>query len=184
MSTEVIENFSAAIAAIQEAQEALVTATDHIEEHNIDEEAHADIRAMITDITSGDSIYSNAQIDERILEQLGTHTDENFKNAHPGWNDFETTLEERLAALTLRISTVEDKLDGRDQESSDLQIQLQAIENRYAPLLEQLSNALIAAQDAGSTDLADQYRTSIAATLEQKKDDLLACITEWQANHS
>ena len=183
MANDVTNNFSDAIAALQEAQGALVNATNRIEEHNINESAHADIREAIEEIKSSDSIYTRDQIEELVATQLTLHTDKDFKTAHSGWDAFETTLEERLEALVLRVQAIEDKLDGRDQEASDLQAQLQAIEDRYAPLLEQLSNALIAAQSAGSDELADQYRATIASTLDQKKADLLACITNWQNSH-
>lgn len=183
MANDVTNNFSDAIAALQEAQGALVDAANRIEEHNINESAHADIREAIAEIKSSDSIYTRDQIEELIAEKLTVHTDKDFKTAHSGWNAFETTLSERLEALLLRITAIEDKLDGKDQEASDLQAQLQAIEDRYAPLLEQLSNALIAAQAAGSDELANQYRATIASTLDQKKADLLECITNWQNTH-
>ena len=63
----VAENLGAAVSALQDAQEALVEATNKIEEHNIDTEAHADIRAIINEIQNSDTIYTRDQIDELLL---------------------------------------------------------------------------------------------------------------------
>ena len=171
------------MSALQDAQEALVRATDRIEEHNIDTEAHADIRAIINDIQNSDTIYTRDQIDELIYNAVQAHASTAFKTAHPGWDEYEETVNNRLAALELKCQELQDKLDGVDDQNSDLQIQLQAIENKYAPILEQLSKALVAAQEAGSTELADQYRETIAATLDQKKTELLAAVAAWQENN-
>ena len=179
----VAENLGAAVSALQDAQEALVEATDRIEEHNIDTEAHADIRAIINDIQNSDTIYTRDQIDELIYNAVNAHASTAFKTAHPGWDAYEETVNNRLAALELKCQELQDKLDGVDDQNSDLQIQLQTIENKYAPILEQLSKALVAAQEAGSTELADQYRETIAATLDQKKTELLAAVAAWQENN-
>ena len=179
----VAENLSAAVSALQDAQEALVEATDKIEEHNINTNAHPDIRGIITDILNSESIYTRSEIDALIYNAVTAHASTAFKTAHPGWDAYEETVADRLAALELKCQELKDKLDGVDDQNSDLQIQLQAIENKYAPILEQLSKALVAAQEAGSTELADQYRETIAATLDQKKTELLEAVAAWQENN-
>lgn len=179
----VAENLGAAVAALQNAQEALVRATDKIEWHNIDSSAHKDIRDIITDILNSETIYTRSEIDALIYNAVTAHASTAFKTAHPGWDAYEETVTARLAALELKCQELQDKLDGVDDQNSDLQIQLQAIENKYAPILEQLSKALVAAQEAGSTELADQYRGTIAATLDQKKTELLAAVAAWQENN-
>lgn len=54
MSTE---NLSVAIASLQEAQQVLEEEHKHIEEHNIDVEAHPDIRELIDKIFDGEAVY-------------------------------------------------------------------------------------------------------------------------------
>lgn len=179
----VAENLSAAVSALQDAQEALVRATDAIEEHNIDTEAHADIRTIINQIMNSDTMYTREQIDAIVYNAVQSHAATAFSTAHPGWDTYEETVANRLAALELKCQELQDKLDGVDDQNSDLQIQLQTIENKYAPILEQLSRALVAAQEAGSTELADQYRETIAATLDQKKTELLEAVAAWQENN-
>lgn len=179
----VAENLSAAVSALQDAQEALVEATDKLGEHNIDTKAHADIRAIIDEILNSDTIYTRTEIDALIYNAVTAHASTAFKTAHPGWDAYEETVTDRLAALELKCQELQDKLDGVDDQNSDLQVQLQAIENKYAPILEQLSKALVAAQEAGSTELADQYRGTIAATLDQKKTELIAAVAAWQQNN-
>lgn len=179
----VAENLSAAVSALQDAQEALVEATNAIEEHNIDTEAHPDIRSIVDEILNSDTMYTREQIDTLIYNAVQAHAATAFQTAHPGWDTYEETVANRLAALELKCQELQDKLDGVDDQNSDLQIQLQTIENRYAPILEQLSRALVAAQEAGSTELATQYRETIAATLDQKKTELLAAVAAWQENN-
>lgn len=180
MTIGITENLSAAVAALQNAQEALVEATDKIEEHNIDTDAHQDIRQIINDILNSESIYTRTEIDGLIHEAVSAHAAVAFTSAHPGWDNYAPVVANRLSALELKCQELQDKLDGKDAQSSDLQIQLQAIENKYAPILEQLSKALVSAQEAGSTELAQQYKATISATLDQKKTELIACVTAWQ----
>ncbi len=178
MSTE---NLIAATGILQSAQEALESAHRDLINHNIDLNAHADIRALIDEKFSGDAIYTRPQIEQIITDGLQEHKDTRFSEAHPGWEDFNTTLTTRLATIENDIQDIKDWIDGKSKETTTLEQRLQAIEDRYAPVLANIQRALEAATTAGNTVLADSYRESIAQTLNQKNADLMAAVDEWQA---
>ena len=181
MSTE---NLSVAIAALQDAQRVLEAEHQHIEEHNIDAEAHPDIRELIDKIFDGEAVYSNSQIRVIIHDLLDAHAATDFKTAHTGWSDYSTALENRLAIIEDNLTEVTNVVRGQQEAKTDLNAQLAAIEARYATILDRLQDAMQQAQLAGDTTLADSYRNTIAQELDNKAEELLACMATWQAEHS
>ena len=177
-------NLSNALAALQEAQTVLEAEHAHIENHNIDVEAHPDIRELIDRIMDSEEVYSNTQIRAIINELLDAHKATGFKTAHPGWTAFETALSDQLAALTQRITTIEARLDAQASASTDLAARLAIVENKYAPILDSLTEQLTAAQNAGDTLLADSYKETIRLQLANKAQEELDVITAWQEEHS
>lgn len=178
------ENLSDAISALQEAQAALVAEHEHIEIHNIDTEAHADIRELIDRIMDSEEIYSNTQIRAIINSLLDAHAKTDFKTAHPGWSAFDTQLTETLSSLRADITAIQNRLDARDEAQTDLAERLAIIEAKYAPILDNLTKELIAAQNAGDQLLADSYKETIRLQLKNKADEELEVITAWQAEHN
>lgn len=178
------ENLSDAISALQEAQAALVAEHEHIETHNIDTEAHADIRELIDRIMDSEEIYSNTQIRAIINSLLDEHARTDFKTAHPGWNTFANQLTETLSSLRADITTIQNRLDARDEAQTDLAERLAVIEAKYAPILDNLTKELIAAQNAGDQLLADSYKETIRLQLKNKADEELEVITAWQEEHN
>lgn len=178
------ENLSDAVAALQDAQTVLAAEHEHIENHNIDTEAHADIRELIDRIMDGEPIYSNTQIRAVIHSEIAEHINENFKTAHPGWTAFENQLTETLAGLRADITTLQNRLDARDNAQTDLSERLAVVEAKYAPILDNLTRELTAAQNAGDQLLADSYKETIRLQLKNKADEELEVITAWQAEHN
>ena len=181
MSTE---NLSVAIASLQEAQKVLEDEHKHIEEHNIDAEAHPDIRELIDKIFDGEAVYSNSQIRAIIHDLLDQHSATNFKTAHTGWNEYNTVLENRLATIEDNLTELTNVVRGQEEAKTDLNAQLAAIEARYATILDRLQSAMQQAQLAGDTSLADSYRETISRELDNKAEELLDCMQAWQAEHS
>ena len=181
MSTE---NLSVAIASLQEAQKVLEDEHKHIEEHNIDAEAHPDIRELIDKIFDGEAVYSNSQIRAIIHDLLDQHSATNFKTAHTGWNEYNTVLENRLATIEDNLTELTNVVRGQEEAKTDLIAQLAAIEARYATILDRLQSAMQQAQLAGDTSLADSYRETISRELDNKAKELLDCMQAWQAEHS
>jgi hypothetical protein len=178
------ENLSDAIAALQEAQAALVAEHEHIETHNIDTEAHADIRELIDRIMDSEEIYSNTQIRAIINSLLDEHARTDFKTAHPGWSTFANQLTESLSSLRADITTIQNRLDARDDAQTDLAERLAIVESKYAPILDNLTKELITAQNAGDQLLADSYKETIRLQLKNKADEELEVIAAWQAEHN
>jgi chromosome segregation ATPase len=179
-----VENLTAAVQALQEAEADLVAATKTISEHNTDETAHQDIRDAIDALKEVDAIYTKTEIEQLINEKVDAHTELTYDKAHPGWSDYETALQSKLTQLTTAIEELQDKLAGKEQEDSDLQTALQEIEDKYAPIIENISKALQAAEEAGNDDLADQYKTTLKETLDQKTKELIAATEKWQSEHA
>lgn len=181
MSTE---NLSVAIASLQEAQKVLEDEHKHIEEHNIDAEAHPDIRELIDKIFDGEAVYSNSQIRAIIHDLLDQHSAANFKTAHTGWDEYNTVLENRLATIEDNLTELTNVVRGQEEAKTDLNAQLAVIEARYATILDRLQSAMQQAQLAGDTSLADSYRETISRELDNKAKELLDCMQAWQAEHS
>ena len=174
---------SEAIAALQSAQQTLVTAIAKIENHNIDGDAHQDIRELIEELLENSDMYTTEEIDEKIEELIEEHTEKDFKTAHPGWmnwydNDYLKFQEDALS----RIKVLEDevaRLKGETSTELDLEEQLQRISNKYNAMLTNLQKSLDAAIAAGDTALADEYRDSITKTLEAQSKEMIACVNAY-----
>lgn len=174
-----------ALQVLQDAQSDLREATATINEHNHDLAAHPEIQQAIKHLTEGDAIYTREQIRQLVNELLDDHKDTKFSEAHPGWSEWEQTNATAISGLDQRIQAVENRLNGEagSEQETDLVKLLQAVEDKYAPILNSLQEAFSQAQNQGQTELADQYRATIASTLDEKKEELLAVMTEWQENH-
>lgn len=175
-----------AIAALQAAQKTLVDATKSIETHNIDLEAHADIRELIQKLMDSDVVYTKTEIRALIDAGLKTHLDTVFDKAHPGWDVYNKNTQSTLEDLAGKLETLEGRLDTLTGTAgmTDLQKQLQAVEDRYAPILAGLQASFSQAEKNGQTTLAEEYKNSISRTLDEKKNELLAVMTTWQEAHS
>lgn len=178
------ESISAAITQLQEATNALLELKNYIESHNVNIEAHQDIREAVNRILDGESIYSNTQIRELINENLNEHKNQNFNVAHPGWDEVNEALTERLATIESNIQEIKDYLNGQKEAQTDLDAALAAVEARYAPVLDRLISAMKAAQLAGDTELADSYIVTIDAELARKSAELKQVMEDWQREHS
>ena len=175
-----------AIAAIQAAQADTVAATKALVDHNIDLEAHPDIRELLDRLINGEAIYTRSEINKLIEIGLKAHADTPFDEAHPGWSEYNTATQNTLNSLSDKIDALEIRLDKAEGtgDMTDLQRQLQAVEDRYAPIIAGLQTSFSAAEKNGQTALATEYMNSISRTLDQKKDDLLKVMSDWQATHS
>lgn len=174
-----------AIAQMQTAQTILAEAITALGEHNNDLEAHPQIRDMINAITSGDALFTRDQIIALIVEQLKQHTDKDFKTAHGGWAEFETDLREELDKMASDISGIQNRLDGEDavEEETNLAKILQEIEDNYAPILAKNLEALQLAKEQGNDFLAEQLEQVIAEIMEQKKQEQIEAMREWNSSH-
>lgn len=183
MSTE-IENLTEALSQLNEATKRTVEAIERITEHNIDEHAHPAIQERLSALEESDAIYTRAEIKLLIEEGIEEHVEKDFKHAHSGWTDFDDELTERLTDLTDRLTKVEKQISNNESSTdSNLQATLQAIADRYAKTLASLQAAYTVAANAGQTELANQYKATISATMNQERDELLQAMEAWQSTH-
>lgn len=178
MSTE---NLIAATGILQDAQKELEQAHKDLINHNIDLHAHQDLRDLIAERFSGDAIYTRAQIEQILIDGLQEHKNTVFSEAHPGWDDYNTNLTNRLATIENDIKDIKDWIAGKTKATTTLQQRLQAVEDKYAPIFANLQSGLEAATAAGNTTLADTYKETIAKTLDQKTAELMQVVNDWEA---
>lgn len=177
-------DLATALSILQDSQKALTDAIEALSTHNNDLSAHPQIQEMINQITGQDAIYTNAQIRQLIKEGLEEHTKLDFKTAHGGWDAWETANNTTISKIQADITNIQNRLDGTDDtDQSELSTLLQAVEDKYAPIIEGLQQAFQNAQLQGETELANKYAETISSTLNQKRDELLAVMEEWQSTH-
>ena len=175
-----------AIAVLQSAQADTVAATKKIVDHNIDLEAHPDIREALQKLIDGEAIYTRTEIKRLVADGLKAHADTSFDKAHAGWEDYNTALQTTLNGIIAKMEALENRLDAAagTEGMTDLEKQLQAVEDKYAPILAALQTSFSAAEKNGQTELATEYKNTISKTLDEKKDDLLEVMTTWQTTHA
>lgn len=170
-----------ALAILQETQTKLSEALNALSQHNIDEEAHPGLQEIVQNILNSEAVYTKDQINEMVKNGIASHTEASFEEAHPGWETFQTTLESKLNQLSYDITAINNRLDVEDANSgkTDIQKILQKIEDKYAPILENLQSAFQQAVDANNTMLAEQYKETIGKTLEEKKNELTQAMEDY-----
>ena len=176
-----------AVVVLQEAQAKLVAATERFLEHYHDENAHSEIWTAIRRLEDSDVMYTRADIKNLIEDVVGQHINTSVQDgAHPDWQSFVNTIDEWKEAINQSIHTLSQKVDAyveeQELDQTTLAGRLQAIEDRYAPVLANLQAAYQNARDANNTQLAETYYASIRETINAKRDELLAAMSSYQAN--
>ena len=172
-----------ALVKLQNAQEELVKAREDLIKHNDDEDAHKALQDRIKALETSENIYTNEQIKELVKKELKAHTSQSFELAHPGWEEYSTQLQSNLSTIIDRITKLEEKGSTSD-DKTDLELTLNAIEEKYSIQLTNLQKAFKEAQEQGQTELANSYKESIQKTLDSKNNEMMAAIEAWQAEHS
>lgn len=169
VSTKVL---STAIAQMQETQQLLVDAIAQLTAHDTNELAHEEIRNLIYALQEQDVMYTRDDILHLINQGILDHTTKAFDQAHSGWEEYSANLEARLLTIEHNLSVVQGKVEGIDIRT-DLELAIQAIENKYAPILANLQNSFRDAEQNGSEILAQEYANAIARTLDEKKAEIM-----------
>ena len=172
-----------ALVKLQNAQEELVRAREDLIKHNDDEDAHKALQDRIKALETSENIYTNEQIKELVKKELKVYISQSFELAHPGWEEYNIQLQTTLSLLTDRITKLEEK-GSSDDDKTDLEVTLNAIEEKYSIQLTNLQKAFKEAQEQGQTELANSYKESIQKTLDSKNNEMMAAIEAWQAEHS
>lgn len=172
----------AAVGALTEAQAKLVEAYQKLTEHNGDTGAHPDLREEVQKILDSDIPYTRSEVEDLAAKKVKEHADVPFETAHPGWDDIYTEINAKQQAFEARLKTIEDKLADTEvvDRNTELQRTLAAIEAKYATILDNLQASYQVAYENGNLALAEEYRKTIATTLDEKKAELLAAMEAWQ----
>ena len=184
-SKDINATLSNAVAFLQDAQTTLVKATDDLLTHNTALDSHQDIRAMIDAILHSETMYTRDQIVEIIDEKLSDHIAAEMAVAHPAIESAVNALETALAAATSRISSIEAWRDGTsDPNRTDLQNLIQAVYDKYAPMLESLQLSFKEADEAGNTEIADAIKANIQTTMDKQTAEVMDVINQWQRDNT
>lgn len=186
--SETATTITEAVSILQAAQQDLVAAKEALLTHDDDENAHPALRERISALEENDTLYTNADIDERINDKLDAHKATNFQTAHTGWEDYDTEMTEKILELSNELEELKLKVDSDDDDDSgsetSLSAEIRAIEQKYAAQLEALQNSYQAAKDNGQDELAELYKENIQATLDAKNAEILEAIEKWQNSGS
>lgn len=179
VSTKVLSN---AIQQMQETQQLLVQALEALSQHDLDENAHEEIRKLIYKLEDSETIYTKEQIRSIIHSVIDQHTTAVYNVAHPGFTEMWDSLQLQLSSMENQIGILEQKVDGTyNAERTAMELELQAIEDRYSVLLNNLQTAFSNAEAQGATELANQYKETIAVTLDEKKSEILAVLNRYMS---
>lgn len=179
MSEDLVEQ----IVLLREAQEQLEKATERIEEHNIDEDAHADIREKLNKIIYADTVFTNEQKDQihdLVKEELKVHTDKHLKEAHEGWNEIDKDLTTKFSEIEERITSIEAWMNGEDDDQTDLNQELQDIEDKYKVILDDLYSSVQKQHALGNFEAVETINKIISNTLAEKNQKILEVMEKYQ----
>ena len=151
--------------------------------HNQAEDSHPIILRKIKALEESDAMYTRAQIYEMIQNQMELHTKKDFNVAHTGYEEKAKELQLKLDKLEADINTLNTRLNLHtsqiDGYNATLESIMQKIEDKYAPILTNLSTAYQEAERQNNSVLAQSYMDSISTTLEEKRQELLKALNDW-----
>lgn len=176
-------NISDVLAALNDAQAALVRATENLVAHDDNEDAHPALRERLTNLEESDNIYTKDEIEDLVRDGIKTHSDQSFKTAHTEWDEYEQGLTSTINRIDSDIETLKQKTSGdsEDEEAkADLAYKIKQIEDKYAVQLDSLQRAYREAVAQGQDDLAEMYKNNIEQTLDAKNAEIIAVIKEWE----
>jgi hypothetical protein len=176
-------NLDQLILELQEAQQRCVEAIERLNQHNVSEDAHDYILELIRgirrELSNSETIYTRSQIEELVDRKMNAHLETYFKDAHPGWAEWEQYLTTKLSTIDDSITRMKYRLDQLTASKTTLGMAIQEVENRYSPIIENLTNSIKIAEEDGNTDLADQYRAGLINTINRRNEEILTIINNW-----
>lgn len=175
-------NLTQALAILQETQKRLEEAIEKLGLHDTDTESHYDIRQLIKRLEEQDTVYTKEQIRDMIKEGIEAHAATPFKEAHPGWPEYEQTITDAIAQLDGRIKSIEARLDGQEGSNSDLQEALRKLREYYEPQIMELSKLYDAAVAKGDLTAAEEYKQTIDRTAELYRQKIAEVLEAYQNN--
>jgi len=163
LEQSVVEKLEEALAALQAAQALFTDTMAALASHDANEESHLDIRHEIMAITVGTGFITSEQATQQIDSTLDIHNAS--VSAHANILTAIDGLLTRLAALEARVDAIE-PID-EDDDLTELERRLKAIDDYYDPTLASLLNAWQVASMAGLST-ADAIANEYQALLNEK----------------
>ncbi len=168
---ELIDRLSTALTALQQAQTLFVDTITKLDEHNIEQDSHLDIRQMIIELQIGTGFITPEAANELINTTIGLHDSNEF--SHTDIRDILTTMRNEIDAIDVRLRAVEPTED--EQSLTELERRLKLIDDYYDPTLEALLQAWQVASMQGlptADDIADSYQSLLTEKAEARADVL------------
>lgn len=177
-------NMTEVLKLLQDIQERYLQIAEKYENHNIDVEAHQYILNEIKKLKSSDNLYTNEQITEKINELLNEHKRTDFKNAHAGWTEYETTLKQQLSNLETRITSLENWKDSggfTGGSGSLLFDEMQKIEAEYAKRIATIQQAISEATANNDAQAVARLNNEILILQKEKVEKINELIANWES---
>lgn len=168
---ELIDRLNAALTALQQAQNVFVNTITKLEEHNIEQDSHLDIRQKILELQIGTGFITTEDADELINTKITQHNSN--ESSHTDIRDILTELRNAIDALDVRLRAVEPSED--DQNLTELERRLKLIDDYYDPTLNALLQAWQVAAMQGlptADEIADAYQSLLTEKAEARANVL------------
>lgn len=163
LEQSVVEKLEEALSALQSAQALFVNTMDALTSHDSNDESHLDIRHDIMSIKVGTGFITAEQAGTQIAGAIELHN--NSVSAHTNILNAINQLMTRLTDLEARVDTIE-PID-EDDDLTELERRLKAVDDYYDPTLASLLNAWQVASMAGLST-ADAIANEYQALLNEK----------------
>lgn len=185
MSTDL--QISEQLRILQECEQEMRDMLKQLGEHNQDPDSHPIILRMIKALEESEAMYTRHEIASLIEDRLKLHTAKELRDAHAGYAELVQSLQLQIDKALAEIDGLKKRLDveqpNAEGYNTALEVALQAVEDKYAPALANLSTAYQEAEKQGNDVLAQSYMDAISTTLEEKRQELLQTMRDWAVNN-
>lgn len=174
-----------ALATVNSLGAQMKTALDELVNHLTDGKAHTELWEAIQELQNSGQLITESQVTKMIEDKLKLHSDNKFNVAHTGWDEVKGAIDDdikavgdSIAALTERL----DKLEGGGEipgPSSSLSELIAEVNAKYDPQIQNLTNMIVQAQEAGDAELVKTYQDSLNATLEARNNEIKKVTQDW-----
>lgn len=178
--SSLLQQCLAMLKAVGEVQKTLMENMAAINEHNLSPEAHNDLRKILDNISGMESVVTQTGVKQWIELAVSDHSNDAWGAGHP-------TIVQKINSVIAEV----EKLAGRIDDlagispidgSTNLEVTIRTIENKYAIILNSLQNAFLEAVGPENENpdpvLGASIQQLISETLDKKKEEILKAMSE------
>ncbi len=169
--------FNQAVAKLDEAQQAFVNAMKMVSEHAADPNAHKIILDRIEELAQSEAIVTKTFVKETVATALSEHGALSIAEAHPNIADAIELLKRDIAKVNVRV---DDIVGIVPSPKTDLQLELQAVEDKYYPILRKLEELAAEALKMNNTTLYEKTRVDIDTELTKKRNEIMLVLEKYK----